>query len=340
MQEVRNIDMLAKCIRPLLVVMVLAISQLAPGASAKEGVHGAVARHDAARQGPPAIPPRRRGGPFTGVACGTVLDEPGYYKLDQHLVCSDVGIEITSDDVHLDFAGYSLTCDQTGFAFGVFVRDVAGVTVKNGTVTQCTVGIFLLGTERSFVRNMELTGNNFDNPDDASGLLLNGANDNAILGSAMIGNGHGISLFDSSGNRLIGNDSSDNRYDGLRLLPLSPSGGSNDNHIVNNRFNRNDPNVDWFSSGVQWSGPSTGNVFLRNETNDNGFLGVLVYGVTSEGFPLPTGNLIKSNTALGNVILDLGEVDFSIFPDLTETCENEWLNNTFGTEFGPIMCVR
>lgn len=287
--------------------------------------------------------PNAQAGPHASIDCGSVLDQPGFYRLNQDLVCSDVAIEIVSDDVHLDLGGYSVTCDQTGDAQGIRVGAVAGVTVRNGTVTACNVGVFLFGTEDSSVRRMLLTGNNFDIPPDgdASGLLLNGANGNEIIGNTMSGNGHGVSLFDSSGNRLIKNNSSDNGYDGLRLLPLSEEGGSNDNHIVNNRLDRNgfaDP--EFPSSGVQWFGPSTGNVFLRNQTNDNNLLGVLVYGVPADNYPLPADNLIRSNTATGNVIFaDYAEFDLGTF-DTPETCQNTWQNNTFDTALGPENCIQ
>ena len=92
--------------------------------------------------------------------CGTVITEPGHYKLMNNLVGCDVpdpmgdtieyGIGIFSDDVVLDLNDHAISClhgDQQGsnfYNFGVFTQEFrARIEILGGAVTGCNIGVIM-----------------------------------------------------------------------------------------------------------------------------------------------------------------------------------------------------
>ena len=90
--------------------------------------------------------------------CGTILTEPGNYKLiDDLLDCPGNGIEIVGSDIVLNLHGYEIACADNDLEVGgVIVYStseamVRNVTIKNGYVSNCRDGIVLIQTEDSKV---------------------------------------------------------------------------------------------------------------------------------------------------------------------------------------------
>jgi hypothetical protein len=99
------------------------------------------------------------------------------------------------------------------------------------------------------------------------------------------------------------------------------------------------------------AGPySTGNTLQGNLVID-GFSGIMLYGLEYPPVPpddpviepVASGNLVKNNVVLGN-FLDLSEIVYplatgEIYVDPSDTCQNSWMNNQFGSELGPSDCI-
>ena len=116
-----------------------------------------------------------------------------------------------------------------------------------GIIVDGSVGNILIG---NVVREMSDVG-----------IDLDSADGTVVIGNDLRFNGEGIALFDSSGNRIEGNDT-------------SGSGGT----------------------AIAVEGSSYGNALVRNTADDNGSTGISVLVVAEAG----TGNLFDGNTANGN----------------------------------------
>lgn len=318
----------------------------------------------------------------TIVSCGDDLSKPGRYKLDRSLTCNKT-IKITSSDVRFNLKGHSITCsspedwqyppeaddtpegDRNVWVKGITVNfvdvdqrqdPVRGVKIKNGTITKCAQGILLSDVEESTVKNMDLVGNTLSaeccGP---RGMEMVNANNNRVANNRMTGNGLGLAVYLSDGNRVQNNELSDNFDTGLLLVESSGNvlrrnntnrngwgiwlEGSSDNTVTNNSSKNNG------NEGILAFFGSDGNAILRNEFIDN-TTGIVLLGLPQFGLPVPADNVIKSNTALGNSDDDAAEIDV-LFDDednieevVPDACSNTWARNTFDTVVGPENCIQ
>ena len=106
------------------------------------------------------------GAPNDVTECGTVLTEPGNYKLAHDLLdCPGNGVEIVGSDIILNLRGFEISCAENDLEVaGVVVYSlseamISNVTVKNGHVSKCRDGIVVIQTEDSKFMNMTSTGN-------------------------------------------------------------------------------------------------------------------------------------------------------------------------------------
>ena len=339
----------------------------------------------------------RHRAPAEAVECGDVLSEPGNYSLNSDLVCTSP-INITGSNVHLDLAGHSISCDAENWQYttpgdrypqivtGIFVNAdsaieweesgsgidelpqapvLTGFKVKNGTIADCSFGMYFFKTDRSKVSNMHLDGNNVGRPEfngATVGITMFASNDNHLFGNRVSGDGlygfeitlsngnqlksnvleglgdTGIFLIGSSGNVLRKNTAVDN-LSGIYLQPDFFWGVdvSADNVVASNNVSNNE------FDGITLLGPTNGNVLRRNTVNHNGGIGVMLLGLAPFGLPVPSGNTIRGNTAFGNPTADLAEVDLDgNFVDLVipDECSNLWKHNTFDTSLGPVDCIE
>lgn len=367
--------------------------------------HGSHKAHDAQpgaqiRRGSGQRAQGRHRAPVEAVECGDVLSAAGNYSLNSDLVCTSP-IKVTGSNVHLDLAGHSISCDATNWAFvdppsdtvrypqivtAIFVNAdsaiewelsgsgqdglpqapvLTGFKVKNGTIADCSFGMYFFKTDQSRVTNMHLDGNDVARPEfngATVGITTFASNDNHLIGNRVSGdsfigievglsNGNrlrgnvleglgdtGIYLIGSSGNVLRKNTAVDNLW-GIYLQPDFFWGVdvSNDNVIASNIVSRNA--VD----GIVLLGPTNDNIVRGNTVTDNGGFGVTLVGLAPFGLPVPAGNTVRGNIAFGNPTADLAEIDLEDdfeTPVIPAECSNLWKHNTFGTSVGPEDCIE
>ena len=153
------------------------------------------------------------GAPKDVTECGTVLTEPGNYKLANDLLdCPGGGVEIVGSDIILNLKGHQISCAENDLDIaGVIVYSlteamVSNVTVKNGHVSNCKDGIVLVQVEDSKIMNMTSTGNTQWEraPGEwvyGTGITVYLSRNNVIMHNHTYGNASdGIGSWDSSGN--------------------------------------------------------------------------------------------------------------------------------------------
>ncbi len=316
----------------------------------------------------------------TSVSCGDNLSKPGRYRLDGDLVCNAT-INITGSHIDFNLRGHSITCsgpevweypaeaadtppeDLNVWVKGITVNfvdvdqpqaDVEDISIRNGSITNCWVGIQWSDVRDSRISNMNLSGNRLDAECCSSrGIETVRADGNRIVRNHLNGNGLGIGMFSSAGNLVARNQIEGNAADGIFLLDSAGNrvrrndvGGnewgiwlenSSDNTVAANSVYDNN------QDGVLAIGLSDGNAIMRNELVDNN-TGIILLGIPEFGIPVPAGNVIRRNTALGSE-LDVGEFniidffgDFELVPP--EECANTWMRNVFDTALGPENCIE
>ena len=337
--------------------------------------------------------------PGQAVECGVVLSEPGNYSLNSDLICTSP-IKVTGSNVHLDLAGHSIRCDAENWEFiapddvsvrypqivaGIFVNadsaieweesgsgidgipqapGLTGFKLKNGSIEDCSYGMYFFKTDRSKVKNMHLAGNNVARPEfnnASAGVTTFFSNDNDFIDNHVSGGSlNGFELALSDGNRLIGN-LLEGAIDSGIILYGSSGNVIRKNTVVDNPWGIYlqpyfDDFIEEFSDnviasnnvsgsafdGITLIGPSTGNVVRGNTVTDNGGVGVLLQGVAPFGLPVPAGNTVRENIATGNPTADLAELDLdeAFEPVIPAECSNLWKHNTFDTSFGPVDCIE
>jgi parallel beta-helix repeat protein len=128
-------------------------------------------------------------------------------------------------------------CDpETEFCdLGVLNEGHDGITVRNGSVRQFAIGVFIVEARRNHVLDVSSSRNTL------FGALLGGASRSVIRNSSLSRNiapeGDGLGLFGSDHNRILHNSIRRNPGPGIHV------GGSGNNLIKGNRFVRNAPSV-------------------------------------------------------------------------------------------------
>ena len=241
------------------------------------------------------------GAPKDVTECGTVLTEPGNYKLANDLLdCPGGGVEIVGSDIVLNLKGYEISCAVNDLPVGgVAVYSlteamISNVTVKNGHVSNCKDGIVLVQTEDSKVMNMTSTGNTQWEREPGvwvygTGITVYLSRNNVIMHNHTYGNASdGIGSWESSGNLFKHNTSTGNgngwegagislnaedssrimcnrihgNADGILML----SGGSG-NLIRGNLVSGNVTGIEML--GFYWQDPDTGEEYYYGMPSEN-----------------------------------------------------------------------
>lgn len=178
-----------------------------------------------------AVPPSAT--PIT--TCGTTISTPGSYVLGNNLNCSADGVDITTSDVTLSLASFSMS-GGGGSKNGILVSNPAGGTISNvrilgpGAVSLFANAISFAGVQDSQLTGFALTDSqtcillNSDSQRDASlhnlfsalstfdcgvGVQGNSVNDSNFTGNVLTDGTHGlgacISILSGNGNVLSGN---------------------------------------------------------------------------------------------------------------------------------------
>ena len=187
-------------------------------------------------------------------------------RLDGDLVdCPNNGIVIGADDITLDLNGHRIDGDGEEFEqcgarefcdVGIANGGHNGVTVRDGSVREFAVGVFLLRARHNRVLDISSKRNTF------FGFLANEAARSAIRDSSGSDNiapeGDGMGVFGSHGLRIVDNtfrnnpgpgihveDSDDNLIKGHRFSHNSPAilMDADHNRVRRNRFDRNEGGV-------------------------------------------------------------------------------------------------
>ena len=225
-----------------------------------------------------------------------VIDTPGRVTLAEDHVGN---IEIISDDVILDCAGFSVKGPVDSPNRGISIDGVDNVTVKNCYTTGFRQGLLLRDGSGHRILN-----NTFEANDERQILLVR-TTDSVVESNLLSGGSSGLSLFDSDRNTVLSNTIDGSTHNGIVLDRGFPGLGSNDNLVKGNEI-RGGP-----SSLLIGVFASTGNSIKDNVT-DGG----------SDGFYFEntTANLVSSNTSV-----NAADVGFAAGPDAND---NVFRNNT------------
>jgi parallel beta-helix repeat protein len=278
--------------------------------------------------------------------CGTVLTEPGNYKLANELLdCPGDGVAIMGSDIRLDLKGHEISCgDGVSPVAGILVlgneeNAVRNVTVSNGRVSNCNDGVLLIDVEDSKITGITSAGNRFwEDPDGnllyGTGITVYKSHNNVIMKNSTYGNASdGIGSWASSGNVFKHNRSHHNPNNGFFLEM------STDSLLMCNQSFAN-------TDGILLFPGSNDNLIQGNLVSDN-IGGISILGLAWEGWfwrDIPDGNTVRLNIVEGNAWLDLDEIYYDLaFGDLLlhpdGTCQNTWEKNRYGTQYGPTGCI-
>ena len=278
--------------------------------------------------------------------CGTVITEPGKYRLAQDLLAcpgSPFGsfggpLLIASSDVRLDLNGHTITCDSYdndfAYAYGVYVvGGFSNVHIKNGTISGCNAGVLFEGMSDSSVKKITSFDHKvehipgFDFSFGGHGIWVVFSSDIVVKHSTTYNN-EASGITDGAG---VGNTITHNmtRFNGGQGIFVD---SSQDDKISCNKAEYNG------FVGIGLGGAtSTGNLLKGNVTTGN-VGGITIFSDTTD--TMPFDNLVRHNWSYGN-LFDLTENLFiggfpSVEPDAP--CQNTWWKNRFSTEFGPVGC--
>ena len=241
----------------------------------------------------------------TQVSSCTIISAPGVYTLTTNILNSSATkcIEITSSNVILDGAGYTIDGIDNSSTYGVYVYNssttLTNVTVKNLVITDWWNGILFQNVQNGSISNNTASSNsryairllsssnitlisNTANSNIYGGILLYSSNSNTLSKNTASANsaGFGILLESSSSNTISNNIANSN----LHAIYLSDS--SNNNIITSNTANSSYNGIVLFSSN--------NNTLTSNTASSNFNHGIVLY--TSNN-----NNTLSNNTANSNI---------------------------------------
>ncbi len=204
------------------------------------------------------------------------------------------GIEIgSSDDCNL-INNVVANTDSNG----VSLWDSRNSNVSNNTIHNCLNGIFLMVCEDSSVVNNTVFENIY------VGIRLENSNQNNITDNLAYNNSeHGIWLYESDRNILLGNVGNNNTFCGIKLVQSSAHNWLENNIVFNN-------NEDGF-----WIVSSTGNTVINNTSNYNYFYGI---SLTSSDANTIANNFFMNNVHHGIAIDQFSENNVIKWNDFIE----------------------
>jgi parallel beta-helix repeat protein len=196
------------------------------------------------------------GKPAQAVDCGAVLDRPGHYQLTEDLscplgfpppaFCDSAAITVTAPKVHLDGNGFTVAGNQTGVGIRIATTKAK---VRNIGVESFDVGIEVAGGGSHHLTDLVSTRNS----------------------DFHCGNGVGIEMTGTAGNRVERSDISQNERWGVRRV------SSEDNRLHHDRIiaNRFRPGSE--SGNVDLSSAHR-NRIVGNDLSHGGVFGIRLMG--------------------------------------------------------------
>ena len=218
-----------------------------------------------------------------------VIDTPGLVTLTENHFGN---IEIMSDDVVLDCAGFTVSGPADSPNRGISIDGVDNVTVKNCRVTGFRQGMLLRDGSGHRILHNTVDGN------DQRQILLVRTTDSLVESNVLAGGWSGLSLFDSDRNNLRSNTVGGFLLNGILLERGFPGLGSNDNLVIGNEINGG---PDALLLAVFFS---TGNT-IKDNVADGGL----------DGFYLEN---TSGNQVAGNTSVNAANVAFAAAPDAND----------------------
>lgn len=251
------------------------------------------------------------------VACGQVITQSTTLDSDVG-PCPNNGIIVAASNITLNLAGHRVFGTPVpGDGAGILLRQVSGVTVTTGQVSDFDGGVVIEGGQRNTVtriRAVNNLGRSEGHPPApgtryGEGIAIEGSSNNLVLNNQAINNGPfaGIGLYELpdtdhpfpagpvTGNVVRNNLVVDNvacreggpcDNDGIRLEPLVGPG----NLVEGNQVSRNG------LDGIALFADADNNVVRGNSVNANGVTNALGDGIRVFG----SSNLIEQNSANEN----------------------------------------
>lgn len=217
-------------------------------------------------------------------SCSTISG-PGDYILTMDIMNSSETncININSNDVILDGAGYTIDGVDAANSTGVYVIGKTNVTVEHLKVTDWNTGIYYQDVTYGSIINNFLDSNSYSGINFVSSSPTHSVSPGySTIGWNGISNSdYGILMMSSGYNEIRGNNITSNRYSGIVLW------FSNNNNITGNTavLNRD--------SGIYLEA-SVGNILIENSVAMN-TRGISLFFITDN-------NMLWGNTVTGNEV--------------------------------------
>lgn len=272
-----------------------------------------------------------------------MLSASGAYALTADLAVVDGScIAITASDVKLDLAGHTISCTGSGFAGscqvpasvaseGIRVApNLTGVVVSGpGTISGFDTGVAIQDSN-TLVKGITATGPGCDPASCArpfsTGIIVLGRSGVSLSNNAVSNHAFGLrvdSVPCPEGDAacvLNGNTVHDNNCQGILLV------ASSGYTLTRNVARSNGAAPCSPRGGITLVFGSTGNTISNNNSSNNNGFGIRT-GFGNGIGPQTSGNHILNNTATGNALADLSQVDG----------ENSWNdNNECNTDDGTV----
>src|SRR5213594_3900314 len=181
------------------------------------------------------------------------------FLLANDMTCTTDAFVINADNVTLDLGGRTITGPGMGpqtwplpqlDSVGVRTGGHTNVTIRNGTISQFSTGIYFVDEVKSRIEDVTSERNRF-------GFYIHASSQNAIRRSTVVGNVYGLHLQDANDDIVEGNNL-------IRQTYNSPGGygiylyRSTGNRIVENTIENN---VNW---GIWFSDAKNNTIFHNN----------------------------------------------------------------------------
>jgi hypothetical protein len=177
--------------------------------------------------------------------------------LDGDLVCPrGPAFTVAADNVTLDLGGHTLSGDPnfTGVGPAIVLRNVTGVTVRNGTIEHFDAGVVIDGGSGNVVEHLTVQDNVGDPDGDyGDGIVVNHSRENRIVGNVVRRNGP---------------------FSGIALGRLAQHNEIRDNTVADNNMAHLPPGAGGQTMGIRVEGP---------EANHNRIIGNTVTGSGADG---------------------------------------------------------
>ena len=161
--------------------------------------------------------------PPTNISSCTNLSQVNTeFRLINNIVATETCFNVTSDNVTIDFSGYNITGDDGVSDYGVYVGDFRNVVIRNGSIYNMGIGIYLNNASYSSISNFTLNNNQngingfngtnslrIENTEVSSnnltGIILNLFTNGSFINTTVNNNEYGISVNAQSSNNTITN---------------------------------------------------------------------------------------------------------------------------------------